>query len=379
MATRIVSGKHEMVFNSLTAFRRRRIVRAGMGLLVLAVAVILQYKLANVPRPVNLESTGRFSPATIKLGQEELVIEGPVSNSLEGMLFSHDGARNEIVDASFERARLDEGTIELFRSLGLTPPSTPVRLDYRVQEPSKPATADESCRTRVELRTFSRMPSEIHLFQLGDAGQDHDRHLEIETVGGQLTSHLFTQSPPNNSDLAPGCQKLLRVGNWNQSLTTVEVAAIADEGSRLQLSFKSLRSGSSLWGGPEGFFEPFDLGAQQLNPTDLPPLQARGVSIRPLGNNKAVALMNAESARDGTLLTVSGLKIGSNQIRISVAGKGWVKTNGEDETVNVLRRIEENKVLSGILAAGNAALLALVGRLVFKSAGTSERRRHPCN
>ena len=37
-----------------------------LGLLLLTGAAFAEYKLANVPRPVDLKTTGKFSPATIR-------------------------------------------------------------------------------------------------------------------------------------------------------------------------------------------------------------------------------------------------------------------------------------------------------------------------
>jgi hypothetical protein len=369
-----------MSFDPLRFFGRRRIARAGVGLLVLAGAAFAQYRLANVPLPVNVETIGNFSPATIRLGQEELVIEEPVVNSAEGILFSHDGKQNEIVEVSFDHARLDEQTISMLESLGLRPPSTPARIDYRAQESKEPAAGEESCRTRVELRATSQMPAEIHLFQLDAPGLEHYRHLEMTTRGTELVSNLLSESP-SDSDLAPGCQKLLRVGDWNQSLTMIDLTAIVADNSDLRLYFKPLTANATLWDDAAGFYEPFDLGAQQLKPTDPPPFQARAVSIRPLGGGKALsappALISARSTSDGPPLTISGLKIGSDQLQLSIAGKGWVKINGEDVTINFLKRVEENPIPSALLAAANAALLAWVARLVFKSPSTSARPKAP--
>src|SRR5216684_5380600 len=177
-----------MPFNPLMAYRRQRLARAGLGLLLLAAAAFAQYKLANVAHPVNLETTGKFSPATIRLGREELVIEGPVVHSSKGMLLSHDGRPNETVDARFDRARLAEQTISVFESVGSKPPSAPGKIDYRPDEPKSPFTSDEPCHTRVELLA-SKMPAEIHIFQLGDPGLNHYRHFEISTRGVELVSN----------------------------------------------------------------------------------------------------------------------------------------------------------------------------------------------
>ena len=360
-----------MPFNTLMALRRQRLARAGLGLLVLAVAAFAQYKLANVPRPVNLDTTGKFSPATIRLGREELVIEGPVVHSSSGMLLSHDGRHNETVDARFDRARLDDQTIQLFESFGLRPPSTPVKIDYRPDEPKSPFTSDEPCRTRVELLA-SQMPAEIHIFQLGDPGLNHYRHLEIRTRGAELVSNLITMSP-DDSD-GPGCQYLLRVGDWSEPVTKTLLTAIVAESSDLRLYFRPLKAHSTPWADTGGVLR-LDLGgAQKLNPDDPPPFQARAVSIRSLGggNSGSVlpALISARSTNDGPLLAIDDLRIDSDQVQLGIAGKGWVMINGEPATVNFLRRVQENPILLALLAALDTALLAWVARLIFKTPST---------
>lgn len=368
-----------MSFKPFVFFREQRIARAMVGLLALAGAAFAQYRLANVPMPVSVETIGDFSPAKLRLGQEELIIEGPVVNSEEGMLFSHDGRANEIVDVSFDHARLDEQTIGMLESSGLRPPSTPVKIDYVVQESTGPSTGGEPCRSRVELRTISKMPAEIHIFQLGTPGQNHYRNLEMKTIGAELVSHMLTESP-DDSNFAPGCLKLLKVGDWNQRLTRIAVSAIVAEDSALRFNFRSLTPDSKLWDDTGGFFEPLDLGVQKLNPNDPPPFQARAVSIRSLGGRDSTSapptLASARSADDGPLLIVSSLRVGSDQLQVSISGKGWVKINGEDKTVNFLDRVKENPLPSGVLASANAALLAWVARLILKSPSTSHQPKH---
>ncbi|HEX6184511.1 MAG TPA: hypothetical protein VFZ44_11565 [Pyrinomonadaceae bacterium] len=354
--------------NYLSVRLRPRIARAAAGVLVLAAAAFAQYKLAKVPRPVNLETAGNFSPLTVRLGQEELIVEGPSVNAEDGLLFSHDGKADEIVDVSFDRARLDGETVEIIESEGLKPPTSLARIDYRAQEPEKPPVGDESCRTRVELRAVSKMPDAIHLYQLDAPGLDRYRQLELRAEGAELASLVLTASP-SGSAMEPGCQKLLTVGDWAQPFTT-DVGFVVAENSHLRFSFKPLTAGTSLWGDAEGFFEPFDLGAQQLSPTDLPPFQARAVSVRRLGGDApsdAPVLLSARSIDDGAPLKIYGLKIGSNQLQLGVAGKGWVKVNGEDVADDILKRAEENPILAALLATANTALLAWVARLIFKS------------
>jgi hypothetical protein len=366
-----------MSFKSLPARGRRRIARAALGLLVLAVAAIAQYKLAKVPRPVNLETLDNFSTVKVRLGREELIIEGPVVNSSEMILFSYSGKPNELVDTSFDQARLGEQTLKVFESLGLRPPSTPARIDYRAQEPKSSPTGDESCSTQVELRAVSKMPDELHLFQL-DAPDLNYRQLMMKAVGAELNSRMLVASP-SGSYSERGCQKLLKVGEWTQSISNIVTAIVADN-SDLRLSFKPLTADSAL-GADTGGFVILDLGAPQLNKTGPLPFQARAVYLRPLGSSNNVsdshALLSARHTDDGPLLTISNLRIGPDQLQLTVTGKGWVTINGDDYTVNFLKRAEDNPILIALMAAANTALLAWVARLILKSPPTSPQPKHP--
>ncbi|HEV3469063.1 MAG TPA: hypothetical protein VG148_07060 [Pyrinomonadaceae bacterium] len=115
--------------------RPNRAVRVAAGACVLAAAALAQYYLANVPTPVDVDVTNKFSPAVVRLGQEELVIEEPVSSSAE-VLLAHEGRENEAVEVRFDSARLDEQTREDLLSPKFDPPRTPEKIDYTTAEPA---------------------------------------------------------------------------------------------------------------------------------------------------------------------------------------------------------------------------------------------------
>lgn len=346
-------------------------VRAAVGILVLAAAAFALYKLAHVPRPVDLATEGKFSPATIKLGEQELIIEGPVVNSEEGLLFSCDSGTNGIVQVDFNRARLDEPTIELFESLKIRLPAGLAQINYRAADPKSLSTGNEPCSTRVELRIASQAPGEIRISQLGEPGGSRRRQLQI-TSSAELVSNLLTQSQAD-SYLAPGCQKLLRVDNVSHS-TSLDLTARVAENSTVHFTFFPLTADSIPWGDEQGSL-PFDLGgAPKLNPTDAPPFQARAVSIRSFASGvspSAPPVLSVRSQAGGPLLTISGLKIFSDQLQVSVAGKGSLEIDGVAQTTDFLKFIEENQITSALLLAANGALLAWVARLIFKRPSSS--------
>jgi hypothetical protein len=368
-----------MPFNMPKAFGRQRLVRAALALLVLAVAAIGQYKLTNFSRPVSLETAEKFAPAIVNLSaQEELVIEGPVSGAKEGLLLSDDGRPNETVDVTFERAQLANETIEELVSLGKKPPTTQAQIVYQANESEHPPIGEESCRTRVELHIASKPPAEIHLFQIGPSGRERYRQLELKATGAELNASIAAL-PPENSTSAPACQKVLKVGDWEESINELEAATVMAADSTVHFEFHPLKATS--WDGAEGgFFEPFDLGAEQLE-DGSPAFQAHAVTIKPrrggASGAAAPARLRAQSVDGGELLTVSGLKIGSEQFRISVAGKGWVQVDGEYATVNLLGLVRENTVISLLLIALNGALLTWAARMIFKKPHPSPPNEQP--
>lgn len=84
-----------MPLNRLIAFTRQRLVRAVVGILVLAGAAFAQYKLAHVPRAVDVATIKELSPATTSEG-EEIIIEAPVINAVGGRCFLMMGRRMKL-------------------------------------------------------------------------------------------------------------------------------------------------------------------------------------------------------------------------------------------------------------------------------------------
>lgn len=349
---------------------QRRPVRVLAGLLLFGVALAAQYRLAAISEPVNLSETGRFAPVSAKLGQAELIVEGPSVNSPGGVLFAHDGGPNEIVDVRFERARLGEDTARMLAALGDTVPEAPTAIDYRPDDESEQDAGREPCRTfaRVAWGRADQPPTALRLFQVEAPGLERYRYLEVEAAGGELAVQLLPAA--SGADPAPeasGCPGRLRIGELEEQLTEgVGFTVVAAPGSKFRWHFRPRTQGPPPWGGADGLFEPFTLGTPQVREADAPPLRARAVRVRPLGGAAdAPDILSARSTDDGPPLTLSSLKVGSDQLQLSVAGTAWVEINGAPLTVNLFERLEKNRLLAALLGMGNATLLALIGRLVL--------------
>lgn len=366
-----------MPLQALAGYLHRRLVRAGVGLSVLAAAFLVQYQLANITLPVNLSTQAKFKPMTVKLGQEELVIENPVVSPPGGALLVHRGKPNEVVNAHFDRALLDEVTLGDLSGPDFNPPSSPTKIAYTTPE-IKQKTAAPPCRTFVSVEPKGRAgpPRSIHLLQLETPGADRRRHVEIKAGGGGLGVRIWTTAPPGGADDSPGCDKLLRIADLpEQPLpASADVTAVVADNSRFRLSFRPMAADAPpLWGdGAEGFYEPFDFGPPQISPDDPPPFQARAVSVRRLqGGSSVPPVLSAESAGGDSLLRVEGLRVGSNELQLLVSGEGMVSENGEKLTVNFWERVQKYPLPAALLGALNVALIAWVARLLFSKRNAS--------
>jgi hypothetical protein len=349
-------------------------VRLLAGLLVLAGAFLPQVYMAFRPEPVKLEDTRRFSPASLNLDSEELTIEAPQTNSDEGLMLSHNGKAEEAVDVGFERAQLDKET--LIQLSELNPPTGTSRLDFRTAKPPNHAEG-EPCRTFLNILAEERkMPSALHLYQFGARGAGNFRGLDLKATGGRLLVSILTTPPEDEHENAPGCEKDLKVGSdFTRPKGYIDsIAVVAEDDSVIHFSFTPLSPKNSLWDGPEGLFQPFDLGIEKSSPDAPPPFRARAVEIKTHGGNTSEPspVLSAHSPEGGELLNIQGLNVGSGRMQINVSGVGFVKVNGTDY-VNLLARIKAHKLSTTLLLLTDAALLIWFVSLLLNRRQTSMR------
>lgn len=350
--------------------RPNRVARVAAGACVLAAASFAQYYLAKLPLPVDLDATNKFSPAVVRLNQEELVIEDPVVEPADSPLLGHEGRGNEAVVARFDHALLDEQTVEELSGPELRLPPTPGEIDYTPPDAGQTPSSGGLCQTSIDIRVNEgQPPRSLHFYQLEAAGADRRRHLEMKAGGAPLSVELSTSAEGADPDETEGCGRLLRVGDLPRlSLPdSMQVTAVAAADSTFRFSFRPLAPDAPLWdGGPEGFLKPFDLGPPPVKPDAPPPFQARAVSVRKLlkDHPDAPPVLSARSEEGGPLLRVYDLEVGSAELRIKVSGRGAVSVNGQPETVDLLKRVQEHPLLAAVLTALNAALLAWFVRLL---------------
>lgn len=356
------------LWRALIRLWRRRLVRAAAAVVALAAAVAVQYRLAYRPLPVDLVETGLFSPAVLAPGRDQFVIEGPVTSSADGLLFSHVGRPYELVDVSCEGARLDDPTLAVLRQLDSNPPTAPAPFGLQTVAPKDEegkevqTPSGEPCRTSVELSAErnTAMPRAIHLYRLGGDGGERFRSLELKAAGADLLLSAVTAMADEGTPSSLGCRKRLTLGDGFQEVMngTFTVGAVVADGGAVRLNFSDARGGPPHWGDAAGLFQPFVLGGEKQKPGDPAPLRARAVSVTAQGGPSGPDAPPSLSARaaDGELLNIDGLKVGAEQIQVGVSGRGLVRVGGEDY-VNLASRVRSNPVAAVLFAVADIALV----------------------
>ena len=341
----------------LARLLRARPVRLFAALLVAAAVLAPQLLLAFQPEPVRLEETGRFAPAEARLGRERLTIEGPLIDSPEGLMLSHVGNPEEVVNLSFERARLDGDTLMQFGEQN--PPTAPAHILFMTD---KPEAKGEPCRTFVNVSAAdaSRKPSALHFSQTLSPGGDVQRGLDLEASGAQLLFNVNTSAPLGGDERAPGCSKLLKVApGFAAPVEGVSaVAFIAEPDSATHLTFNPALAKNNLWQGAEGFFQPFALGGEEPAP-----FRARALKITARGEGGPASLLEARAVGEGWL-TVESLSVGPDRLQVRASGVGLIKVYGEDYT-DPLGRVRRHALASLALALLDVALLVWLARMLF--------------
>jgi hypothetical protein len=375
-----------VVMQRVGAYWQKRLVRILVAALVLAGAIVLQYRLANIPLPVQVEKTSPpYTPATAALiNDEELIIDkpsqsaaaNPANDNPPGVLVSGLVKEFVAVDAHFDSAQLSD---TLMARLQRDPENKalqtkgPQQIDYATEE-TQPENRDQSkvekkpCRTLVSvtLKDRAKMPAELHFFQIkGLPGTDHFRYFRMKAVGSDLVVQVITRNLAGDLD-APGCSKTLSVGEWSHAVTgPVPIDIFVPDGANFQFSFTPL-SEKTKWSGPGEVFEPFLLEASPL-----------GVhSVRKItreGSSSASQAFSAASVEGAPLLSLKHFVVGADELRLDFSGQAMVQENGKSAvTFDLWQFAKKYTLLAGLLAMLDAALLGWISRVAF---GSKRRER----
>lgn len=342
----------------LTQLWKKRLVRATVALLVIVVAVLFQYWLANRPIPVQVGDAGGITLPPIRAG-EQLVIERPDIRS--NPLFLHTGNTVEILDVELERATI---SLETQQDYNLDSRSRLVagRLSYETQPPQA---SKIPCSTDVEVQSIDgKTPTEMSFSQSQPPGNEAYRALDVR-INHDVVLIVLTNpsdSPADEDsdaeDDGPGCVKRLQGDQLREKEKQKDLAgAVAVKtnvvaNSKISLRFYPTDARAPIWNGRDGYLKPF----QNASPI----LKAARVSLKTSSDSVLFEI----TAEPNEFVRINTLNIGSDKLEADVSGRGFVKRDGELITLNLFARIQQYPLYAGLLAMANAGLLAWLARLV---------------
>jgi hypothetical protein len=371
----------------VNAYWQKRLVRILLALLVIGGAIYLQYRLANIPLPVDVEkSKPPYTPATAALiKREELVVDTPaVDNSSgqtpAGVFLSGDGTDFVSVEARFDSAQLGNDFMDLLRT-DTQDKSLPKQdrelivytaiADEEAEaspsqaEPSPEKQKAAPCRTSIDVKLpqGGKPLTELHFFQIVP-GSDRHRNFEMRAIDADLIVQLQTRNFTDTLGEMQGadCGKTLAVGKWKRSFTApAPIDIVVPAGSSFRFSFTSAE-GKTPWSRSGNSYEPFKLVAV--------PVSARAVrEVKRETSPASVSTRTTFEARsaDSGQLVLKYLRVGSEELQLDFAGNAMVQEDGKYAvTFSLLEFAKASPILAGILAMFDAALLEWIRRALFK-------------
>lgn len=194
---------------------------SGLVLVVALVATLvwIDWKVATAIQTQRLEDHPTGVDLKLTKEHEVVVVSGPG----EIALFEQTDSAVDDVEACFTGSRLDTRTREILEVYAEQRPPEEGEISFFTDSfdegPLTEGDSEDRCRTRIEvaLDGDEAGPAHLHAFQHEGCGRG-GRALGLRPEGGCLRIRLTVVTPPSGPN-APGCQKILLVGDgWDDLL-----------------------------------------------------------------------------------------------------------------------------------------------------------------
>ncbi len=324
-----------------------RLKKIGLPLLAAWVAYILTL----IPVSENLERCKNCSPIRTSDKQKLLIYN---ISSTNGILLEYVADPKQIVSIHFDKAKLDDSTINLLGSFIPDIPKTPQAIDFR---PIK----NEASKifVKIMLRSPATTPNALYIFrELTPNKLQPD--FKIKADGLELAIEIAQISSDENS--ATDDKSYLTIGNWHTKLAGIQLRV--NPAKNTDIAFRFDIDGWNTEKPFEAFYIP------DSNHHSLGEIPAQGLAtiatqdenqlidnlLCAAPKNEAVLWRGSKKFRNGTCpesdvvlpLKLTAFKIGKEGIQLFASGHAWAKINGE-LTNNVItfakKYIENNPVL----------------------------------
>lgn len=335
---------------------RNRLAGKGFAFVCLIAAVVVEWKLVNLPAG---EVNAQF-PATVRARDEIVTFTEP--GSVTGGPFSFMYApptevEKVLLDAYFDNAQLSNQTLGALRSFQISAPTSPGVITYLTS-----GSGNAACSTKLRVEPAGSNVKSVQFSQGGSDITSGYRTLGASFSGAGAVVTLESQGMLQNG-LSP-CRIELSVGDWKQSTQGfLPIIIQASPSAPFRFHWQNLDERSSTWRTKSSALPLLTFGS-----TSSDEFSAQAItisSLNPKAGTPDPPYFEARGAKQAPL-TVLSFGINQNQLEINAAGKGRVLRAGKlISTVNILETLNKNPILSALFAAGNLALIGWAGRMFF--------------
>jgi hypothetical protein len=360
------------ILRVLQGYWRKRLVRILVAAIVLIGVGYLQYRLAHLPLPIDIErSKDGYTPATAAfVKRETLTIQGlsrsGADEAQNQVLLDDVGNDAVTVEAHLQSAHLHDETTNLLKNAKKPLPAPGQhQVVYTTEGDAEssstpPSQADTStakaCRTAIQISLAEKnhMPATLQFYQKEGPGALH-RTVEMKASDADLVVELLTRNLAGNFS-GPGCRKTIIVGDWSHTFASpAPLKIMLPAGTTLQFGFTAMKD-KAPWSGPDGVFEAFKLEGFPITVN----------SVQKFVNN--IEVFNAQAVQVANPLLLKKLLIGSSELQIHYTGQALIKENGNYAvTFSVWEFMKKYPLFAGILAALDTALVAWLFRIVKRT------------
>lgn len=318
------------------------------------IAAWIAYLLTLIPVSENLEHCKNCSPL-IASGNQKLVIYN-IENT-NGTLLEYVAEPNEKVSIHFDKASLNEESLNLLSQFMPGIPKTSQPIDFRPLQ-----NKDSKIFIKVMLRSSAETPNVLYLTrELTPNIIQPD--FKIKADGLELTIEIAQIKSIENE--VKGDESYLIIGNWHSKLTGIQLKI--NPVSNTEIAFRFDLPG---WN-PDRPFESFFIPS--TNNENIGKIAAQGIGtiLETNGNmanenlictapeDEKILWWNRDAFKRGACpvgekfspLKVSAFKIGKEDIQIMAEGNAWAIIKGEltNNVITLIKKyVENNPVLKQI-------------------------------
>ncbi len=306
----------------------------------------IYYLLTLIPVSQRLDNCATCSPLKTSINQK-LWLGNIVSDGDNKTLFEYIGDPKQSIQVHFDKARLDDNTVNLLKHFLPDTPTSPQPINFNTIQ-----NKDSKTFIKIILRKPTVMPNALYLSpDLIPNKTQPDFKLMADGLAIAIEIVQVKTTENNDSD----DKNSLVIGNWHYKLAGIPVTIIPENNTNIVFRFSLTE-----WN-PEKPFEPF-----YINNENSGVITAQAVGkiatvdeqqtiddlLCAAPKSEKILWLGSRNFRKGTCpetekrtsLKLTAFTIGKETVQISATGHAWTKINGEliRDLYTYLKHILEN-------------------------------------